>query len=62
MVKHQVVYGLLPASECYFQIHCYIYTWQFRKKPKYFVGGIGVLSSINGISNNPGDNVFHFAI
>ena len=28
-------------------------------KAKYFVGGIGILALINGISNNPSDNVAH---
>ena len=31
------------------------------KETKYFVAGIGVLALFNGIGNNPGDNVAHFA-
>ena len=30
-------------------------------KTKYFVAGIGCLALFNGIGNNPGDNVAHFA-
>ena len=30
-------------------------------KAKYFVAGYGVLELINGIQNNPDDNIAHFA-
>ena len=30
-------------------------------KTKYFVAGIGLLALIDGMANNPGDNIAHFA-
>ena len=55
------VYGLLLAFGMLFpNTLLYLYL-AIPVKAKYFVGGIGVLSLISGISNNPGDNVAHFA-
>ena len=61
MVGAQVVYGLLLAFGMLFpNTLLYLYL-AIPVKIKYFVGGIGVLSLIGGISNNPGDNVAHFS-
>jgi len=55
------VYGLLLAFGMLFP-NAIIYLYMaIPIKTKYFVAGIGVLALYNGIGNNPGDNVAHFA-
>ncbi|MAO71309.1 MAG: rhomboid family intramembrane serine protease [Flavobacteriales bacterium] len=55
------VYGLLLAfGMLYPNTLLYLYM-AIPVKAKYFVGGLGALALISGISNNSGDNVAHFA-
>tara|TARA_B100000674_G_C37353558_1_gene695224 strand:+ start:55 stop:558 length:504 start_codon:yes stop_codon:yes gene_type:complete len=55
------VYGLLLAFGMIFPNTLLYLYMAIPVKAKYFVGGIGVLALISGISNTPGDNVAHFA-
>ena len=55
------VYGLLLAFGMLFPNSLIYLYLAIPVKAKYFVGGIGVLSLISGVGNNPGDNVAHFA-
>ena len=55
------VYGLLLAFGMLFPNTLLYLYMAIPVKAKYFVGGIGILALISGISNNPGDNVAHFA-
>ena len=55
------VYGLLLAFGMLFPNSLIYLYMAIPVKAKYFVGAIGVLALINGIGNNPGDNVAHFA-
>ena len=55
------VYGLLLAFGMLFPNSIIYLYMAIPIKTKYFVAGIGVLSLYNGIGNNPGDNVAHFA-
>lgn len=55
------VYGLLLAFGMLFPNTLLYLYMAIPVKAKYFVAGIGILSLISGISNNPGDNIAHFA-
>tara|TARA_B110000444_G_scaffold253966_1_gene285686 strand:- start:308 stop:1042 length:735 start_codon:yes stop_codon:yes gene_type:complete len=55
------VYGLLLAFGMLFPNSIIYLYMAIPIKTKYFVAGIGCLSLFNGIGNNPGDNVAHFA-
>ena len=55
------VYGLLLAFGMLFPNSIIYLYMAIPIKTKYFVAGIGVLALYNGIGNNPGDNVAHFA-
>ena len=55
------VYGLLLAFGMLFPNTLLYLYMAIPVRAKYFVGGIGILALISGISNNPGDNVAHFA-
>ena len=55
------VYGLLLAYGFLFpNTMIYLY-FAIPIKTKYFVAGIGLLALIDGMANNPGDNIAHFA-
>ena len=55
------VYGLLLAYGFLFpNTMIYLY-FAIPIKTKYFVIGIGLLALIDGMANNPGDNIAHFA-
>tara|TARA_B110000091_G_scaffold6183_1_gene6064 strand:- start:637 stop:1143 length:507 start_codon:yes stop_codon:yes gene_type:complete len=55
------VYGLLLAFGMLFPNSIIYLYMAIPIKTKYFVAGIGVLALYNGIGNNAGDNVAHFA-
>jgi len=55
------VYGLLLAFGMLFPNSLIYLYFAIPIKTKYFVAGIGILALWNGIGNNPGDNVAHFA-
>ena len=55
------VYGLLLAFGMLFPNSIIYLYGAIPIKTKYFVAGIGCLALFNGIGNNPGDNVAHFA-
>jgi len=55
------VYGLLLAFGMLFPNSIIYLYMAIPIKTKYFVAGIGILALWNGIGNNPGDNVAHFA-
>ena len=55
------VYGLLLAFGMLFPNSIIYLYMAIPIKTKYFVAGIGCLALFNGIGNNPGDNVAHFA-
>ena len=55
------VYGLLLAFGIIFPNSIIYLYMAIPIKTKYFVAGIGCLALFNGIGNNPGDNVAHFA-
>ena len=55
------VYGLLLAFGMLFPNSIIYLYMAIPIKTKYFVTGIGCLALFNGIGNNPGDNVAHFA-
>jgi len=55
------VYGLLLAFGIIFPNSIIYLYMAIPIKTKYFVAGIGCLALYNGIGNNPGDNVAHFA-
>ena len=61
VMKVNSVYGLLLAFGMLFPNSIIYLYMAIPLKTKYFVAGIGILSIISGISNNPGDNVAHFA-
>lgn len=55
------VYGLLFAFGYLFPNSLIYLYFLFPIKAKYFVGFFIVLELFNGVQNNPGDNVAHFA-
>ena len=55
------VFGLLLAFGLLFPNSLIYLYFAIPIKTKYFVAGIGILALWNGIGNNPGDNVAHFA-
>ena len=55
------VYGLLLAFGMLFPNSIIYLYMAIPIKTKYFVAGIGCFALFNGIGNNPGDNVAHFA-
>ena len=55
------VYGLLLAFGMLFPNSLIYVYFAIPIKAKYVVVGLGLLSLINGIGNNPGDNIAHFA-
>jgi membrane associated rhomboid family serine protease len=55
------IYGLLLAYGMFFPNNTIFIYFLFPIKAKYFVTLLAVIELYMGISNNPGDNVAHFA-
>jgi len=55
------VYGLLLAFGMLFPNSLIYLYMAIPIKAKYFVAGIGLMSIFSGLSNNPSDNIAHFA-